>query len=159
MGMWWIYIVYVIFVYLMIKNIVVYKNQRKIIYAIHKYNRRIFNDIYTYGYANRRISYDEIRSWWVCLFDPLCWTCRKMISNKIYNELVPYLYFCGPGGDEIVNVSQKQVALNVKMSEYDSVICPKCGAIAFTKEDTPSWLTEGCCFRCGQKLNWRSNDK
>lgn len=93
----------------MIKNIVVYKNQRKIIYAIHKYNRRIFNDIYTYGYANRRISYDEIRSWWVCLFDPLCWTCRKMISNKIYNELVPYLYFCGPGGDEIVNVSQKQV--------------------------------------------------
>ena len=40
MGMWWIYIVDVIFVYLMIKNIVVYKNQRKIIYAIHKYNRR-----------------------------------------------------------------------------------------------------------------------
>ncbi len=29
MGMWWIYIVYVIFVYLMIKNIVVYKNQKK----------------------------------------------------------------------------------------------------------------------------------
>ncbi len=82
-----------------------------------------------------------------------------MISNKIYNELVPYLYFCGPGGDEIFNVSQKQVALNVKMSEYDSVICPKCGAIAFTKEDTPSWLTEGYCFRCGQKLNWRSNNK
>lgn len=42
------------------------------------------------------------------------------------------------GATKIFNVSQKQVALNVKMSEYDSVICPKCGAIAFTKEDTPS---------------------
>lgn len=154
MSTWWIYIVDVIFVYLIIKNIVVYKNQRKLMYAIHMYNRSVF-----YEYVRRRISYGEIRSWWTCLFDPLCWTCRKMVSNEIYNKLVPYLYCCGPRTKEIVNASQKQTALKVRLSEYDSVICPKCGAIAFTKEDTPSWLTEGYCFRCGQKLNWRSNDK
>lgn len=134
MGMWWIYIVYVIFVYLMIKNIVVYKNQRKIIYAIHMYNRSVFYDFYMYGCVRRHISYGEIRSWWTCSFDPLCWTCRKMVSNEIYNKLVPYLYFCGPVGDEIVNASQKQVALKVKINEYDSVICPKCGAKLLQKK-------------------------
>ena len=37
---------------------------------------------------------------------------------------------------------------------HKSIICPRCGAIAFTENDTPKWMTKGHCFRCGKHLSW-----
>ena len=41
---------------------------------------------------------------------------------------------------------------------YDNaIVCPRCGSIAFTEDDTPKWMTKGYCFRCGKYLSWENN--
>lgn len=35
-----------------------------------------------------------------------------------------------------------------------SIVCPRCGSIAFHDFDTPQWMTKGYCFRCGKYLSW-----
>ena len=54
---------------------------------------------------------------------------------------------------DLIGLEEETNTRKCKRNEYGIVICPVCHAIAFA-EDSPKWLTNGYCFRCGKKLDW-----
>lgn len=61
--------------------------------------------------------------------------------------------------EKAIETVRKQIPKKSEFNEFNSLVCPKCHAIAYVKEDTPAWMTSGYCFRCGQKLIWNNDEK
>lgn len=81
-----------------------------------------------------------------------CAECCYGLGDLIYPEPEDYAI------NEAIEALNKQIEKEATVCMRD-VICPKCHSIAFEKDRIPKWMNQGYCWRCGQKMKWKTPDE